>query len=111
MDDVLGIMIEQALRMETMQGFLIGLALGAVLLAFVAFGFAALALIKVFAFERSTHQIEWKEFDPRHMGAVENSGHRKVETGDQELDEALANAEEKELEGLDGVHFRQGPII
>jgi hypothetical protein len=90
----------------TIQGFLIGIALSASLFAFLAAGFAALALIKVFAFERSTHKIEWMPVDPRDVG-----GAGKIETGDEELDEALADAEEKELEGLHGVHHRQGPLI
>jgi hypothetical protein len=97
-----------------LHGFVLGIALGAFGLALLAAAFAFRALVKVEAFEKSTHKIEWVPVDPRDV-AKDGNTHRGGMTGDEETDEALdsalADAEERELDGLDGVHFRQGPIL
>lgn len=108
MDTILELMMESAQRMETIQGFMLGMVAAALLLSFGAVFVAFTAIARMWAFEKRTHQIEWV---PVNADGAREEARRKIETGDEDLDEALADAEEKELDGISAIHHRPGPLL
>lgn len=91
---------------QLQNGFLLGLALAASAGALLCAAFAGLALVKVFAFERSTHSVQ---FEPMPLPA--SFPGKNAKKTDKDLTDVIDQTEDDLLDGLDDVHHESSPLM
>ena len=89
-------------------GFLFGVSAAAMLVGIVGAAFAGLALVKVFAFERSTHSIQFEPARPPPGFEALLAGNMPT---DKDMTSKIDQDEDDALDGLDDVHKHSEPLM